>query len=115
MMLTDWLARLRNCFPIHVTRDSRGPARRRRVLKRPCLTLEHLESRTLLSAGDLDLSFSGDGRQTIDFAFNDQANAVAIQGDGKIVVAGFDDGGAADFAVARLNPDGSLDTSSNGI
>jgi hypothetical protein len=55
--------------------------------------------------GTLDKSFDGDGKVTIDFGNNDQANAVALQVDGKIVVAGqTNPGGGADnnFAVARL-------------
>src|SRR4051794_38153193 len=48
--------------------------------------------------GDLDASFSGDGRQTTEFGGADAAAAVAVQADGKIVVAGSSDG---DFAVAR--------------
>jgi uncharacterized delta-60 repeat protein len=63
--------------------------------------------------GDLDASFNGTGKQTIDFGFTDRATAVVIQPDGKIVMAGFDDGGLPDFAVVRLNPDGSLDTTFN--
>ena len=58
-------------------------------------------------AGDLDPSFSGDGKLTTDFGVGG-ASGVALQGDGKIVVAG-DSGG--DFALARYNPDGSLDPS----
>ena len=45
------------------------------------------------------------------------ANAVAVQPDGKIVVAGFADqasGFNSDFALARYNPDGTLDTSFDG-
>jgi uncharacterized delta-60 repeat protein len=43
----------------------------------------------------------------------DQANAVAVQPDGKIVVAGFAlrAGIDGDFALVRYNPDGSLDAS----
>jgi uncharacterized delta-60 repeat protein len=60
--------------------------------------------------GTPDTSFSGDGKQTVDLGGLDSANAVAIQPDGKLVIAG--QGGAAnDMAVIRLNPDGSLDTS----
>jgi uncharacterized delta-60 repeat protein len=62
--------------------------------------------------GSLDTSFSGDGRQTTDFPGNDEARGVALQGDGKIVAAGF--AGAADFALARYNPNGSLDTTFSG-
>jgi uncharacterized delta-60 repeat protein len=66
------------------------------------------------SNGSLDTSFSGDGKQTTDFGGGaDGANGVAIQGDGKIVVAG--GGGVGDdFALARYNPNGSLDTSFSG-
>ncbi len=58
--------------------------------------------------GDLDSSFSGDGIQTTDFAGTGAStSAVALQSDGKIVVAGVANG---DYALARYNADGSLDT-----
>lgn len=57
--------------------------------------------------GDLDTSFDTDGLDPIDFGSTDSAEAVAIQSDGKIVVAGTSDN---DFALARLNTDGTLDT-----
>ncbi|MCY4440164.1 MAG: Ig-like domain-containing protein, partial [Deltaproteobacteria bacterium] len=62
--------------------------------------------------GTLDTTFSADGKVTTDFAGNDdEANAVAIQSDGKIVAAGFaNDGSDDNFALARYNADGSLDT-----
>jgi uncharacterized delta-60 repeat protein len=61
--------------------------------------------------GTLDASFSGDGKQTTGGGFGG-ANGVALQGDGKLVAAGSASGGATgvDFALARYNPDGSLDT-----
>jgi uncharacterized delta-60 repeat protein len=61
--------------------------------------------------GSLDTSFSGDGKRTQGFGGSDRAHGVAIQADGKIVVAGVGDG---DFALARYNPDSSLDTSFSG-
>ncbi len=67
--------------------------------------------------GSLDTSFSGDGRQTTDFGGVDWASGVALQTDGKIVVVGRAIGrlgGASDFALARYNPNGSLDTSFSG-
>ncbi|MEE9294854.1 MAG: delta-60 repeat domain-containing protein, partial [Phycisphaerae bacterium] len=67
--------------------------------------------------GSLDASFDGDGKLTTDFAgAGDIANSVAIQADGKIVVAGRASisGPDFDFAVARYNADGSLDTSFDG-
>ena len=63
--------------------------------------------------GSLDPSFSGDGRETTDFGAFDGASGVAIQGDGKMVVAGRG-GTGGDFALARYNPDGSLDTTFSG-
>jgi uncharacterized delta-60 repeat protein/uncharacterized repeat protein (TIGR01451 family) len=66
--------------------------------------------------GSLDTTFDGDGKVTTDFAgSSDQAFAVAIQGDGKIVAAGFAHvSGTNDFAVARYNAAGSLDTTFSG-
>src|SRR5207249_3267166 len=61
--------------------------------------------------GSLDPSFRG-GRVVTSFADRDEASALALQSDGKIVVAGFSDaGGRQDFALARYNPNGSLDPS----
>jgi uncharacterized delta-60 repeat protein len=67
--------------------------------------------------GSLDTTFSGDGKVTTDFTGDlDEAYAVAIQGDGKIVAAGVADvtGHVADFALSRYNADGSLDTTFDG-
>lgn len=64
--------------------------------------------------GSLDATFSGDGRQTTDFGGLDGAEGVAVQGDGKIVAVGTGAtsfGAAGDFAVARYNANGSLDSS----
>jgi uncharacterized delta-60 repeat protein len=60
--------------------------------------------------GSLDTSFDTDGRATVDFTelTFEEAHAVALQTDGKIVVVGL---GSSAFAVARLNSNGSLDTS----
>lgn len=58
--------------------------------------------------GSLDVGFDGDGKLTTDFGASERGNSVAVQADGKIVVAGFS--GLA-FALARYNTDGSLDTS----
>ena len=65
--------------------------------------------------GSLDTSFSGDGKQTTDFGGFDAATAVALQGDGKIVaVGGTSNFPSGDFAFARYNPNGSLDTTFSG-
>ena len=63
----------------------------------------------LLPNGALDTTFDGDGTATIDFgSTSDIAAGVALQPDGKIVVAGYTQA-SEDVAVARLNPNGSLD------
>src|SRR6185369_12235464 len=65
--------------------------------------------------GSLDPSFSGDGRQVTDLGGgNDGATGVALQADGKIVAVGFGGAFGNDFALARYNADGSLDTSFSG-
>jgi uncharacterized delta-60 repeat protein len=61
--------------------------------------------------GDLDRTFSTDGKVITNVPGAGGAAAVAIQADGKIVVAG---GAAGNFAVARYNRDGTLDTSFGG-
>jgi uncharacterized delta-60 repeat protein len=57
--------------------------------------------------GDLDPGFNGTGKRVIDSGGDDTANAVAIQPDGKIVIAG--SGPTHGFTITRLNRDGSLD------
>jgi len=63
--------------------------------------------------GSLDTTFDGDGRQIIrGFNGDDRAQAMTVQSDGKIVVAGYSNAfGDNDFAVVRLNGNGSLDSS----
>jgi uncharacterized delta-60 repeat protein len=64
------------------------------------------------SDGTLDQAFGAAGKVATDFNnSNDQAHAVALQPDGKIVVAGLTSLNGGDFAMARYNADGSLDTS----
>jgi uncharacterized delta-60 repeat protein len=61
--------------------------------------------------GNLDSDFDSDGKLTVDFDLqNDQAFAVAVQPDGKIIVAGYARiAGDDDFAMARFNTDGTYD------
>jgi uncharacterized delta-60 repeat protein len=63
--------------------------------------------------GDLDPTFDGDGKRILRFGGSDVGHAVAIQPDGKIVLAGDSvlEAGESQIAVARLNPDGSDDES----
>ena len=84
--------------------------------------------------GTLDTSFGGNGKTTIGFGNDDGAYAMVLQPDGKIIVGGYREEtsdcpgclgppfpagfsyckggmnmGDLDFALARLNPNGSLD------
>jgi len=64
--------------------------------------------------GTADTTFSGDGRQLTNFGELDAVYSVALQPNGKIVVAGYRSGAQSQFAIVRYNPNGSLDTSFNG-
>ena len=66
--------------------------------------------------GSLDQAFGNNG--SVETTFGDrtaEARAIAVQGDGKIIVVGVSGAGSYselnDFALARYNPDGSLDES----
>jgi len=76
-------------------------------------TLDYAESDVALARftpdGQLDMSFGVRGRAALDFSNADEGRAVAIQPDGKIVVAGYEGTGNTNFLVARFNSDGSLD------
>jgi uncharacterized delta-60 repeat protein len=71
----------------------------------------------LNSNGSLDTSFASGGKTTIDFGSGggyslDSAAGVALDASGRIVIAGTSFlNSSQDFAVARLNSDGSLDGS----
>lgn len=63
--------------------------------------------------GDLDRNFGEDGIRLVDFGASATAFGLAVDDGGRIVLGGMADGGAAtgtDFAVARVLPDGTLDT-----
>jgi uncharacterized delta-60 repeat protein len=68
-----------------------------------------LPGAAVAAPGALDSSFGSGGEVTTDFGGSDSAQAVVIQGDGRIVAAGLS--GAGDFALARYTADGSLDPS----
>jgi uncharacterized delta-60 repeat protein len=64
--------------------------------------------------GSLDSGFGTGGKVVTDFSSNDDyAYAVGLQSSAKIVVAGYT-GSSQDFALARYNTDGSLDTTGFG-
>ena len=79
--------------------------------------LETLEGRTLLSAGALDTTFGGTGVVTTNLgnSFSDRGEAVVVQPDLKVVVAGITNqslphSGFQQFTgLVRYNPDGTLD------
>jgi|GEM_PF-1067578 len=63
--------------------------------------------------GSLDTSFGTGGRVTTPIGANaDQVHSIALQNDGKILLAGSSSNGSNnDFALARFNANGTLDTS----
>ena len=67
-------------------------------------------------SGVLDAGFGQNGKQTIDFGLSSsQVYEVALQPDGKIILAGHaGDNNEFYFALARLNINGSLDSSFDG-
>jgi uncharacterized delta-60 repeat protein len=65
--------------------------------------------------GSLDPGFGTGGKVTTDFfGHRDEASGVALESDGRILVAGSTETGpdqqSSDFALTRYTPDGSLDT-----
>src|SRR5215216_4425983 len=83
----------------------------------PAIVLTCLISSQLAqaAAGDLDPTFGSGGTVMTDInRSTDLAQAVAVQADGKLVVVGQtyknNDFSNEDFAVARYNTDGTLDT-----
>jgi uncharacterized delta-60 repeat protein len=83
---------------------------------RSVLRFEQLERRDTPSlSGSLDPSFGSGGEVVTPFApGHAEAQAVAMDAAGRIVLVGFADGNPGpeprDFAVVRYNPDGSLDS-----
>ncbi|MFO0806318.1 MAG: FG-GAP-like repeat-containing protein [Gemmataceae bacterium] len=75
-----------------------------------------LAARILADGSGLDTSFGFKGATSIAFDYggakDDRAYSLAIQGDGKILLGGYDQFAATDwdFAIVRLNTDGNLDT-----
>ena len=73
----------------------------------------HFAVMRLAADGRPDNSFGTAGLATTAFStLNDFGRAVALQADGRIVVAGQSSNGSnPDFGVARFSPDGTLDAS----
>jgi uncharacterized delta-60 repeat protein len=93
-------------------------SKRRRTASPNVAQIQPLEGRVLFAAADLDPTFSGDGKALVDFYGTPSvATAVAVQADGKVLLAGtvqvpgpqaslFPD---LAVGIARLNADGSVD------
>ncbi len=76
--------------------------------------------RKFTSSGTIDNSFGINGKATLDFTINTNPNLyqVALQNDGKILVLGTDNVNSPFTLkqfIARLNSNGTLDTSFNGV
>ncbi len=66
----------------------------------------------LLSNGSLDATFGDAGKLMIDLGTGDSVSSMVLQSDGKVLLAGHTNAlGDYNFAIIRLNPDGSLDSS----
>jgi uncharacterized delta-60 repeat protein len=61
----------------------------------------------------LDTTFGTAGKTTTPIGTTDDGSSIALQPDGKIILAGLVNMTNYDFGLARYNTDGSLDTSFN--
>lgn len=64
--------------------------------------------------GELDPGFAGNGKAVVGFTVNGSAapaaaQAMTIQPDGKVILAGYVPSGDVSTALARLDPDGTRD------
>jgi uncharacterized delta-60 repeat protein len=91
-------------------------------MRRALLLLAALAAASVFAAalpaarGDLDPAFGSGGKVTTDFGGNESAWGLAVQPDGKAVVAGtrFDPGPSDDFVLARYTASGALDPAFDG-
>jgi len=106
-------------FPLSLRSLARRLAYSRTAPRRPVsplkrrLVVEPLENRWMMAAGDLDITFGGDGMVETDSGTgrHDRGADVALQSDGKLVVGGWYKSASkgTEFSVVRYNTDGSLD------
>src|SRR3954463_4124586 len=64
----------------------------------------------LKANGTLDTSFDGDGRKLLSWGAIGRVTAVVVAPNGKILLGGFSGPEGGNIQVARLKPDGALDT-----
>src|SRR5438132_3796152 len=103
-----WIRPLRSLFSAR-KRPSGGSRRYGSALR-----AELLEDRMMLTIGQPDPSFGVGGKILTDFVgdWDSAGRAAALQADGRLVVAGYaGTNGTRHAAMARLQPDGSLDPS----
>ncbi|HKE60167.1 MAG TPA: delta-60 repeat domain-containing protein, partial [Pyrinomonadaceae bacterium] len=75
-----------------------------------------LITRALSAPGDLDTTFNSTGFARVGFGGGENVGqAVLVQGDGKVVVAGSTTSDIPHTAMLRYNTDGSLDTTFGGV
>ena len=72
------------------------------------ICMQLINTASFSQAGLLDSTFSADGKVTTDFGGNDYGYSVAIQAEGRIVVAG---SGTSGLELARYQPNGAIDGS----
>lgn len=109
------IAALRNSGLLTLTNDARVNVCQVRTAGSASNLLARLETGLLITtSGSLDDCFGADGKRITAFpsAPTNVAKGVAVDSKGRIVVAGYVlNGPVGSFAVARFNPDGSLDPS----
>lgn len=59
--------------------------------------------------GELDLSFNGDGKYTLDLSYDDAGRCIALQPDGKILFGGYTYWSSGDMLIFRLDEYGNPD------
>lgn len=75
-----------------------------------CLGLLYCAMSLHAAPGSLDPTFGSGGKVLLDFNNgSDQCTTMAVQSDGRIILGGSTNAGNYDFALARLNADGTLD------
>jgi uncharacterized delta-60 repeat protein len=96
-------------FSYWITTDSSG---RILVAGKPFNFTQDFGITRYTSQGVLDTTFGTAGKTIVDFAsFNDSANSILVQSDGKIILVGEAiNGGHNNFALLRLTSSGILDT-----
>jgi uncharacterized delta-60 repeat protein len=120
-MLRNWKPWIHQLKKANAARKTRTPRRSGRFSGVVALGAEHLEDRRLLAAGDLDTTFNMGavapampGILISNLTLIDNGQSVAVQADGKILIAGTVQTSvspaSANFGVARYNSDGTLDT-----